>query len=265
MPRRPIPCPTCGGQMSPDSARCRDCRGHAQTAKCGTYGGWARHKSRGEPQCEPCIKAQRDYHSRRRALGLKKRWTSQRFDITCIHCRESARVTTPNGKYCSAACASKANGLKRRRPRVVLSLDEQRAQRRTAQQHRRTAIRAAYEDGDSETFFCALVAQADTETCSCWVWPRLDRQGYPKVNNMPALHRAVLEMKHGAPLGSQHAHHVCANRACVNPDHLQPVTYRENTAEMLARQSYLARIRELEAALAAVDPTHPLLRVITVA
>lgn len=47
--------------------------------------------------------------------------------------------------------------------------------------------------------------------------------------------------------------------------HLEPVTHRDNTAEMLARHSYLARIAELEEALASIDAGHPLLQVIRVA
>lgn len=46
---------------------------------------------------------------------------------------------------------------------------------------------------------------------------------------------------------------------------LQPVTHAQNSAEMLARQAYLARIRELEEALAVVAPTHPLLQTIACA
>ncbi|MFD7017187.1 HNH endonuclease signature motif containing protein [Streptomyces sp. NPDC059928] len=42
-------------------------------------------------------------------------------------------------------------------------------------------------------------------------------------------------------------HHKCANRACINPEHLQPVTARENTAEMLERNYYLKCIEDLEA------------------
>ena len=52
-------------------------------------------------------------------------------------------------------------------------------------------------------------------------------------------------------------HHTCANRPCVNPDHLQAITPEENTAEMIERQAYLKeicelkkRIQELEDALA---------------
>jgi hypothetical protein len=73
------------------------------------------------------------------------------------------------------------------------------------------------------------------------------------------IHRAILEAKLGAQLGTQYAHHMCANTACVNPDHLQPVTNRENIAEMLARNSYEQRIHELEEAIAELEPHHPVL------
>ena len=55
------------------------------------------------------------------------------------------------------------------------------------------------------------------------------------------------------------------NTMCVNPDHLQPVTYRDNIAEMLARSSYISRIAELEKALADISPEHPILKRIPLA
>ena len=78
------------------------------------------------------------------------------------------------------------------------------------------------------------------------------------------VRRRVLEAKECAPLGSQAAHHKCANTKCVNPDHLQPVTHRENTAEMLARKSLVSRVRELEAELARLDPGNDLLDLVPV-
>lgn len=41
-------------------------------------------------------------------------------------------------------------------------------------------------------------------------------------------------------------HHICANRACVNPLHLQPLSGRLNTAEMFERKTYKKRIATLE-------------------
>lgn len=170
--------------------------------------------------------------------------------MTCAHCGLVC-WTWREGRYCSRTCAAAAQ----RKPKLVRIPQDQ-----------RSPLRIAYEDGDAATFFLLVKERAEVSG-GCWSWRNL-RDGYPYfrvAGKDVALHRAVLELKHGAPLGSQHAHHVCANAACVNPDHLQPVTHRENVAEMLARQSYLARIAELEAALASIAPDHYLLAVVAVA
>ena len=171
--------------------------------------------------------------------------------IECAHCGTSCR-TWRDGRYCSRTCASAAQV----KPKAAKPKFDPRG-----------PLRRGYEDGDADLFFAAVADKADTSG-ECWIWPRLNRSGYPTVSmggRDLGVHRLVIEVKHGAPLGTQHAHHKCANTACVNPDHLQPVTHRDNVAEMLARQSYLARIRELESALAEVDPRHPLLALVVVA
>lgn len=40
-----------------------------QLKPCGTAGGYGRHRLHGEPVCEPCQIAWRDYHRARRATG----------------------------------------------------------------------------------------------------------------------------------------------------------------------------------------------------
>lgn len=188
-----------------------------------------------QPKCSYC-----STQCRRAAQAERVRQPPLATLRPCVSCGQEFRPTYARSlsRYCSDLCRPDQRG----------------------------PLRRAYEERDPETFFAALVCQADTAT-DCWIWPKLN-DGYPVLRvrgrDLP-LHRAVLEMKHDAPLGSQAAHHACANTACVNPDHLQPVTHRENIAEMLSRQSYLARIRELEAALAMVAPDHPLLAVIEVA
>lgn len=132
----------------------------------------------------------------------------------------------------------------------------------------RGPLRVAYEDGDAKEFIRLVGEKSAVDGSGCWVWQgRLskDRYSVAKIGGKTVLiYRAVLEAKEGAPLGSQAAHHKCANSRCVNPDHLQPVTHRENAAEMLARRSLTARISELEAALGELDPEHELLKVIPV-
>lgn len=128
----------------------------------------------------------------------------------------------------------------------------------------RSDARVAVELPESGDLIEAVKALCEVNESGCWVWQGLrDRDGYGRAPSVAGrtrmVHRLVLEAKHGASLGSQHAHHICSNTSCVNPEHLQPVTHRENAAEMLARKSLLARIRQLESALSEADPTNALL------
>lgn len=130
-------------------------------------------------------------------------------------------------------------------------------------------MKAAYDKRDWDALLRIIEDASTPDTHGCWLWQgRLDKYGYAvarRRNGTVGVHRVALEAKCRAPLGSQAAHHVCAVKACVNPDHLEPVTHAANVGEMLARKSYVRRIRDLEAALAASDPHHPLLTTIPVA
>ena len=132
----------------------------------------------------------------------------------------------------------------------------------------RSAIRRAYEDGDRVGLIDAIRSDCATNPDGCWVWSRSTKNGYaivPIGTRQCQVHRLSLEAKMGGKLGTQQAHHVCANTRCVNPDHLEPVTHAENVGEMMARQSYVARIRELEDALHSFAPNHELLARLPVA
>lgn len=151
-------------------------------------------------------------------------------------------------KYCSVECRPK-----RIAKPVKVSVPPQ---------DMRSPLRRAYEDEDWDA-----VLEAIRFNCrmleGCWVWQRQSKEGYAvgRIGRKSVqMHRVALEAKHGASLGTQAAHHVCANTLCVNPEHLQPVTAAQNTAEMLARSAYLARIRDLEDALAFLDPNNALLQ-----
>lgn len=129
-------------------------------------------------------------------------------------------------------------------------------------------IRAAYERQDWDALIQAIKADSVTTEAGCWQWQRKLKDNYPTVKiagKTHQVHRLSLHAKHGKPLGVIAAHHKCGNSRCVNPDHLQPVTHRENVAEMMARNSLEARIKELEAALREVSPGHDALNRVSVA
>lgn len=66
----------------------------------------------------------------------------------------------------------------------------------------------------------------------CWVWNKPLKGGYGLVRwkgRRLKAHRLVYELNKGdIPIGLD-LDHLCRNPACVNPDHLEPVTKKENT------------------------------------
>lgn len=80
--------------------------------------------------------------------------------------------------------------------------------------------------------FWKRVEKQDTQPF-CWTWKGcLSTKGYAQVrinNRLWTVHRLAYEMLVGPIPPGLVVDHLCRNRACCNPVHLEPVTSRENT------------------------------------
>ena len=74
--------------------------------------------------------------------------------------------------------------------------------------------------------------EIDPET-GCWNWTGFRMAtGYGTFRygrDVKKAHRAAYELVVEAIPGGLEIDHLCRNRSCVNPDHLEVVTHRENT------------------------------------
>ncbi|WP_374725912.1 HNH endonuclease signature motif containing protein [Paraburkholderia phenoliruptrix] len=85
----------------------------------------------------------------------------------------------------------------------------------------------------------------DQET-QCWNWNgRIAKNGYgvQRVGrSCQAAHRYVFILIKGEIPAGLELDHLCRNRACVNPEHMEPVTHMEN---MLRSPVYQSRIQAM--------------------
>lgn len=83
---------------------------------------------------------------------------------------------------------------------------------------------------------CALRSRIQARVVNadgCWVWQGAKKpSGYGNIyveGRYLNTHRAAYMAFVGPIPDGLTIDHLCRNRSCVNPDHLEPVTHRENT------------------------------------
>ena len=242
---------------------------------CGSHYSQWHHTEGGKERTYTCTGCGNEYTTRRKPRG-DARFCSAPCQLSWMNTDEEVKARQAEGflEYVEnlppdiRECAECSAGYDYRiRVSEYCSLECSREGMRRKAHGRRSDLRKAHEANDYKGILEAIEKRAKVTKAGCWEWSYLDASGYPRASigdKSILVHRLSLEAKHEAPLGSQAAHHACANTKCVNPEHLQPVTHRDNSAEMLQRRAYLDRIRELEQALAELDASHPLLNVVGV-
>lgn len=72
------------------------------------------------------------------------------------------------------------------------------------------------------------------KTGECWIWTAYRNKGgygtYRDGRTMSLAHRVSYRAVRGDVPEGKELDHLCRNRSCVRPDHLEPVSRRENIA-----------------------------------
>lgn len=78
----------------------------------------------------------------------------------------------------------------------------------------------------------------------CWIWAGARTKGYGDIKWFGAArkaHRLIYELLRPEFDERLKLDHLCGNKHCVNPDHLEPVTHAENIRRSFSRKKKLTQ------------------------
>jgi hypothetical protein len=94
----------------------------------------------------------------------------------------------------------------------------------------------------------AFWSHVDKDPAGCWEWTAcLDHAGYGKANRIAQVgvtqkaHRISYTLLVGPIPDGLELDHLCLNRKCVRPSHLEPVTHAENHRRRVAAKTHCDR------------------------
>lgn len=91
-----------------------------------------------------------------------------------------------------------------------------------------------------------ILSSIEVNEAGCWVWQKYTTpKGYGRIGRLRA-HRVAFEVFRGTIPAGLEIDHLCRVRNCVNPDHLEPVTGRENIMRSDAPPAINARKTECD-------------------
>jgi hypothetical protein len=78
-----------------------------------------------------------------------------------------------------------------------------------------------------------LTSNVKVDENGCWIWQlSLNEKGYPRIGvagRTTYAHIVSYELFNGSIEAGNDVDHTCEVKACINPEHLEQVTHKENT------------------------------------